>query len=278
MSDQLEFPFNDPRRTQFTKQRYFSFIDDTFADMKALIHRKNTDYTGGDVVDDPFANFRQAEDFGVDPLVGLAVRMGDKVQRIKAFCRTGKLAVENEGAADAFKDMIGYSLIALGMLAEKEMSNHELTESAPPESVERIDLRPDIYDEAIDALIESDDFDAAAAKAWMHPFREPGGVLFTYASEDGRADAAAPMCCGCLTQVRRGSDGAQAFHDEICADSRIPKGPEDITVVSLEAFAEWQRKLDNHFPGRRALIIDKAKRDREEHEAAMRNALGEEDE
>lgn len=130
MSDQLEFPFNDPRRTQFTKERYFKFIDDTFADMKALIHRKNTDYTGGDVVDDPFANFRQAEDFGVDPLVGLAVRMGDKVQRIKAFCRTGKLAVENEGAADAFKDMIGYSLIALGMLAEKEMSNHEPTDDS----------------------------------------------------------------------------------------------------------------------------------------------------
>ena len=55
---------------------------------------------------------------GVQPLVGLSVRMADKFQRLKAFCRDGKLSVNDHGdtARDIFRDLVGYSLIAIGML------------------------------------------------------------------------------------------------------------------------------------------------------------------
>jgi len=104
----------------FTKTKYFQFIDETFTDMRALIERKNNDYTAGSRETDPFRNFREARDFGIDPLAGLANRMNDKFNRVKAFCATGNLAVKTEGVEDAFKDMIGYSLLALGMLQEQK--------------------------------------------------------------------------------------------------------------------------------------------------------------
>ena len=82
----------------------------------SLMERKNNDYTAGV---SPFANFEQAANFGVDPLVGLSIRMGDKMKRIETFCKNGKLSVDNEGVEDAFKDLIGYSLIALAMLEDE---------------------------------------------------------------------------------------------------------------------------------------------------------------
>jgi hypothetical protein len=103
---------------RFTKTKYFQFIDKTFAEMRELIEKKNNDYTAGALESDPFRNFREAEQFGIDPLAGLANRMNDKFNRIKAFCATGNLAVKTEGVEDAFHDMIGYSLLALGMLEE----------------------------------------------------------------------------------------------------------------------------------------------------------------
>jgi hypothetical protein len=48
--------------------------------------------------------------------------MQDKFQRAKAFCKDGKLSVCTEGdqAKDIFRDLIGYSLIALGMLERQD--------------------------------------------------------------------------------------------------------------------------------------------------------------
>jgi hypothetical protein len=62
--------------------------------------------------------------FGVHPLTGVCIRMQDKFQRAKAFCLDGQLKVSTNGdqSKDIFRDLIGYSLIAIGMLerAEKE--------------------------------------------------------------------------------------------------------------------------------------------------------------
>lgn len=99
-----------------TSQEYFEFQTRIFAEMAELTRAKNADYAGG--TDNPFANFDEAAGFGVDPLVGLCVRMGDKMQRLKAFCKTGTLQVQTKGdtVADIFRDFIGYSVLALGML------------------------------------------------------------------------------------------------------------------------------------------------------------------
>ena len=66
-----------------TKEEWLEFQAQVFDDMKELTRAKNADYTGG--TDDPFANFRESEDFGVPTLTGLCVRMGDKFQRVKSF-------------------------------------------------------------------------------------------------------------------------------------------------------------------------------------------------
>lgn len=83
-----------------------------------LTANKNSDYTGGETCDNPFANFDASTAFGVHPLTGICVRMQDKFQRAKAFCADGKLSVNSDGdkAKDIFRDLIGYSLIAIGML------------------------------------------------------------------------------------------------------------------------------------------------------------------
>ena len=83
---------------------------------------KNNDYTGGETNDKPFANFDGSTEFGVHPLTGICIRMQDKFQRAKAFCADGSLNVNTNGdqSKDIFRDLIGYSLIAIGMLEREE--------------------------------------------------------------------------------------------------------------------------------------------------------------
>lgn len=101
-----------------TKEEWLEFQAQVFDDMKELTRAKNADYTGG--TDDPFANFRESEDFGVPTLTGLCVRMGDKFKRVKSFATKGKLEVAGEGVDDAFRDLIGYSCLALGLIEESK--------------------------------------------------------------------------------------------------------------------------------------------------------------
>lgn len=99
------------------KDKYFDLVEETFKEMLQLIKDKSHDYSEGD---DPFVNFRTSEELGVDKLVGLNVRLLDKVARIKSFSRSGNL--KNESIKDAYKDLIGYSMLALGMIEEDERS------------------------------------------------------------------------------------------------------------------------------------------------------------
>jgi len=103
------------------KEWWFAFQADTFNDISSLTRKKNNDYTGGADTPNPFANFDEANEFGVDPLIGLSVRMGDKMQRLKSFCNAGlSLDTKGDTVADIFKDLIGYSSIALGMLERRK--------------------------------------------------------------------------------------------------------------------------------------------------------------
>ncbi len=104
-----------------TNEQLIAFCESTSRGILNLMERKNNDYTGGE---SPFANFEQSSDFGVDPIVGLSVRMGDKMKRIQTFCKNGKLSVTNEGVEDAYKDLIGYSLLALAMLNDRKVNDN----------------------------------------------------------------------------------------------------------------------------------------------------------
>ena len=72
--------------------------------------------------------------------------MQDKMQRIEAYLKSGKLEVPGEGVDDAFRDLIGYSCLALGMLKEAfdepnfiddETEPQECTEEDPPKLISR---------------------------------------------------------------------------------------------------------------------------------------------
>lgn len=99
------------------KKQYQTFSRAEVERILTLIAQKNEDYSMGD---DPFANFRISETVGVPTLTGLWIRMEDKFQRIRAFLNRGSLQVTNESIKDAFRDNIGYSLLALAVLEEKE--------------------------------------------------------------------------------------------------------------------------------------------------------------
>lgn len=73
-----------------------------------LHDQKQADY-GKD--DDPFANVRGAQEWGVEPWVGAMIRLTDKVRRLQRYAEKGSLA--NEGVEDSLKDIAVYSLIAL---------------------------------------------------------------------------------------------------------------------------------------------------------------------
>ena len=109
----------------FDKQWWDEFRETEVAEILALTKEKNSDYTGGKSCDNPFANFDGSTEFGINPIVGVAVRMQDKFQRLKAFCKDGELSVQTKGDSvrDIYRDLIGYSLISLGMMEREKHSS-----------------------------------------------------------------------------------------------------------------------------------------------------------
>jgi hypothetical protein len=66
---------------------------------------------------DPLANIRQGAEFvGIEAWRGCLVRVADKVQRLKTYCRTGRLV--HEGVRDTLLDLAAYSLLAIVLFDE----------------------------------------------------------------------------------------------------------------------------------------------------------------
>jgi len=82
--------------------------------MGDLHDRKQADYGTGE---DPFANVRSSEDFGVEAWIGTLIRLNDKIKRLQSMAKKGHLV--NESAYDSFKDIAVYSLIALCLYEEQ---------------------------------------------------------------------------------------------------------------------------------------------------------------
>lgn len=85
--------------------RFMELLDE----MRKLHTSKSADYGSQE---DPLANIRSGADFvGIEPWRGCMVRIADKVQRLKTYCKTGKLV--HEGVADTLLDLAAYSLLAV---------------------------------------------------------------------------------------------------------------------------------------------------------------------
>ncbi len=79
-------------------------------DEMAELHRsKSLDYGSEE---DPLANIRHGAEFvDIEPWRGCMVRIADKVQRLRTYCRTGRLV--HEGVRDTLLDLASYSLLAI---------------------------------------------------------------------------------------------------------------------------------------------------------------------
>src|SRR5207249_10854744 len=75
-------------------------------DARKLIVVKNADYSGVD--GDPFRNFRR---WG---LLGIIVRLTDKVTRLETFVDRGDLQVKSEKVRDTVIDIINYAILFEG--------------------------------------------------------------------------------------------------------------------------------------------------------------------
>lgn len=84
-------------------------------DEMAQLHRsKSADYGSES---DPLANIRQGADFvDIEPWRGCMVRIADKVQRLRTYCKTGTLV--HEGVKDTLLDLAAYSLLAIVLYEE----------------------------------------------------------------------------------------------------------------------------------------------------------------
>lgn len=84
------------------------------AEMQRLHESKSADYGSED---DPLANVRSGADFvNIEPWRGCMVRIADKVQRLRTYCRTGRLV--HEGVRDTLLDLAAYSLLAIVLFDE----------------------------------------------------------------------------------------------------------------------------------------------------------------
>lgn len=84
-------------------------------ELKALHLSKTQDY--GDS-DDALANIKNGSDMvGIAHWKGALVRAADKMQRLKTYCRNGRLV--HEGVADTLLDLAAYAVLALVMFRDE---------------------------------------------------------------------------------------------------------------------------------------------------------------
>lgn len=93
-------------------------LTDLYETGRDIMARKNHDYRGGS--GDPYANFRGSVQFDIDPIIGIMLRMQDKMMRIKTFVEKGELKVKNEGIKDALVDITNYTALIWGIINESE--------------------------------------------------------------------------------------------------------------------------------------------------------------
>jgi hypothetical protein len=89
-------------------------------------HRaKGAGYAGSDNPD-TWANFREAQAWGVTPLQGCLVRMGDKYRRAQNIIRDPKNERVGESVKDTLMDLSNYAKIAICLLEEEEAEKRRL--------------------------------------------------------------------------------------------------------------------------------------------------------
>ncbi len=86
---------------------------DVLTEMGLLHNQKQSDYGR---TNDPFANVRASEDFGIPAWVGCMTRANDKMVRLQKAARGGTMV--NDSTEDDFIDLAVYAAIGLVLYRE----------------------------------------------------------------------------------------------------------------------------------------------------------------
>jgi len=92
------------------------------SELATLHDRKGADYDGPNRR--AYENIRSSEQFDVPSWIGVAIRMNDKMTRVKTAARQalrgGAVALANESLVDSFNDIAIYAVIARVLLEEAQ--------------------------------------------------------------------------------------------------------------------------------------------------------------
>lgn len=86
-------------------------------ELRDLHERKNRGYAGHS--DDPFANFRQCETFGISATDGVITRMSDKYSRLQSLWADASNEQVGESVKDTLMDLAAYALILICLMREQ---------------------------------------------------------------------------------------------------------------------------------------------------------------
>ena len=88
-----------------------------------VMAKKNSDYANPDHSKNVFANFEASRVFNIHPVMGLLLRVQDKLKRIESFVEKGSLAVNDESWADACDDVVNYMILCKGLLLKESLED-----------------------------------------------------------------------------------------------------------------------------------------------------------
>ena len=90
--------------------------------MAELHSRKNHDYAG---TKDPLRNLKSSTRIGLEPFMGVLVRLQDKWSRLESFAQSGELLVKDESVEDTLMDNAVYSLLCIILMRESKAGGNE---------------------------------------------------------------------------------------------------------------------------------------------------------
>ncbi len=111
---------------KMNKEQLLKLHDETCSKALEIMRQKNSDYTGGSQATDGLANFKASRILGLHPVLGLLLRVQDKLMRIRSFVADGELRVTGESVEDACDDLLNYAILCKALLIEEQ---NELTQT-----------------------------------------------------------------------------------------------------------------------------------------------------
>jgi hypothetical protein len=122
MAEGLAYPILDATTGEPLVEAGDPIYLQTLAHMASLHRRKAAGYSGIGAMD-TWSNFREAEHWGVSPLAGCMVRMGDKYRRSQNLFTNPLNDQVGEPMVETLEDLAAYALIGVSLIKEEANGN-----------------------------------------------------------------------------------------------------------------------------------------------------------